>query len=278
MEYAISLNTLPRLRIIGRMKYLCGWQRSTRSRFNILFYMYSGEFVFELASGEKLTMSDSTSLLIPAGTDYRVKCTRDCDYAYVHFVTDEPVAQKDECDAVDEESLVLPRLIDLSSDTDTREALMRRIGRLERAFSSNHTSSSVRARCELLIVMDTLATAYNGKAREELPHPLRLMREHVASHIRDTVTLSELCDVSGLSKQYVMQLFRKHLGMTATDYIHRTKLAYSLDMLKNTDMTVEEIAYQLGYCGGYYFCRVFGKYLNMTPTEYRNHVDDSVEL
>ena len=278
MEYLMKTDRLPCIKIIGRMKYQAGWQRSTRSRFNILFYMYSGEFIFELSSGEALTMSDGTALLIPAGTDYRVKCTRDCDYAYVHFVTDEPISQNGAGKGDDGEFLVLPRLIGFSADTETREALIRRIGRLERAFSSDYASSSVRARCELLIVMDTLATAYKGKVRDRLPHSLRLMRDHVTSHIRENITLSDLCEVSGLSKQYAMRLFRNYLGMTATDYIHSTKLAYSLDMLKNTDMTVEEIAYQLGYCGGYYFCRVFRRYLKMTPTEYRNYVDDTDEL
>jgi AraC-like DNA-binding protein len=278
MEYLMKTDRLPYLKIIGRMKYLRGWHRSTRCRFNVLFYMYSGEFVFELASGETLILSGGCSLFVPAGTEYHVKCTRDCDYSYLHFVTGEPIARKDECPSVDGESLVLPRLLDLSSDAENRDALIRRIGRLERAFPSDSFSSPLRDRCELLIVIDTIATAYMGGRRDMLPNSLRLMKEHVTSHIRENVSLSDLCEISGLSKQYVMRLFRKHLGMTATDYIHRTKLSYSLDLLKNTDMTVEEIAYQLGYCGGYYYCRLFKKYLNITPTEYRNGSDDGVEL
>jgi AraC-like DNA-binding protein len=278
MEYAISINALPHLRIIGRMKYQTGWQRSTRSRFNILFYMYSGEFLFELDSGEEVKLSEGCTLFIRAGTSYRVSCIRDCEYSYVHFSTDEDIAQKDELSDADDSTLIIPRLLELSSDGEGRERIVRRIGRLERSFSANERYSSLTARCETASLLILLAAVYENGCKETLPHALKLMCDYVRSNTAKTITLSDLCVLSGLSKQYVMMLFRKHLKMTATDYIHRTKLAYSAELLRQTDMTVDEIAYQLGYCGSYYFCRVFKKYYNATPTEYRRFASDGGEL
>lgn len=278
MEYAISLSTLPHLRIIGRMNYPRGWHRSTRCRFNIIFFMHSGEFVFELASGETVALSDSCALFVPAGTFYRVSCTRDCEYSYVHFSTDTAVAQKDESAPSDDGTVILPRLLDLSSDGEGRERIVRRLLRLERAFSSGEMYATVKTSCETASFILSVADIYARGEREPLPHALSLACEYVRTNIRESVTLSELADVCGITRQYLMRLFRTHTGMTATDYIHRTKLAYSLDLLKSTDMTVDEIAYQLGYCGSHYFCRVFRKYLGRTPTEYRRYVSDVGEL
>lgn len=278
MEYAITFNTLPHLRIIGRMKYSRGWHRSTRCRYNIIFFMHSGEFVFELDSGDAVTLSDNCALFIRAGTSYRVSCMRDCEYSYVHFSTDAPVAQKDESTNADDSTVIIPRLLDLSSDGEGRERIVRRIVRLERTFSAADRYSAVNARCETASLMVLLATLYENGCNDPLPHALKLMCEYVRSNTAKPITLTDLCELSGLSKQYVMMLFRKHLKMTATDYIHRTKLAYSVELLRQTDMTVDEIAYQLGYCGSYYFCRVFKKYYNATPTEYRRFASDGVEL
>lgn len=279
MEYVISLDRLPHLRIIGRMNYPCGWQRSTRSRFNILFFVLRGEFVFELDAGESVSASDGCALIITAGTAYRVHCVRDCEYAYVHFSTDLPIAQKDEYEDTDSgDVIIIPQRLDLSADNEERERLVRRIGRLESTFSSDEQYAAMKASCETASLILSIADIYARGERDPIPHALSLMCGYVRSHIRDSITLASLSSISGLSRQYVMRLFRTHMGMTATDYIHRTKLAYSLDLLKSTDMTIDEIAYQLGYCGSHYFCRVFKKYLGTTPTEHRRHASDGVEL
>ena len=278
MEYVISLERLPRLRIIGRMNYPCGWQRSTRCRFNILFFIQRGEFRFELEGGECMSVPDGCVLIIPAGTSYRVRCVRDCEYSYVHFSTDETIAQKDELSDADDSTLIIPRLLERSSDGEGRERLVRRIGRLENAFSSVEHYAAMKASCETASLLLSIADIYERGGREPIPHALSLMCDHVRTHIRENITLASLSEMSGLSRQYVMRLFRKHMGMTATDYIHRTKLAYSVDLLKSTDMTVDEIAYQLGYCGSHYFCRVFKKYLGSTPSEHRRYAPDVGEL
>ena len=72
-----------------------------------------------------------------------------------------------------------------------------------------------------------------------------------------------------LSPNYFGDLIKKETGKSAQEYVQQKTMDAAKDMLTQTDKTISEIAYCLGYQYPQYFSRAFKKCTGMTPTEYR---------
>lgn len=87
--------------------------------------------------------------------------------------------------------------------------------------------------------------------------------------IREVSIKTDLADISNYSYSNMLRLFKKHTGYTISQYIQITKINYAIDLLKNSDMRIIEIAETIGYDSIANFNRLFKRNTGMPPTEYR---------
>jgi AraC-like DNA-binding protein len=73
-----------------------------------------------------------------------------------------------------------------------------------------------------------------------------------------------------LSPNYLSDLLKKETGRNAQEYIHYYLIEEAKNTLTNSDNTVSEIAYSLGFEYPQYFSKLFKSKTGMTPLEYRN--------
>ncbi len=69
-----------------------------------------------------------------------------------------------------------------------------------------------------------------------------------------------------LSCAYINGLFRKHLGMTPTEYVHRRLAASGHELINQGGMSVKEAAAALNFPNAFYFSRVFKKVFGFPPS------------
>ncbi|MBU5478254.1 helix-turn-helix transcriptional regulator [Eubacterium sp. MSJ-13] len=53
-------------------------------------------------------------------------------------------------------------------------------------------------------------------------------------------------------------------------YVNHYRLEKSIFLLRNTTISITEIAYACGFSNTSYFCEIFHKYYNTTPKKFRN--------
>ena len=94
--------------------------------------------------------------------------------------------------------------------------------------------------------------------------------EYMDNNYTDTITLDQLSQVSGMSKNGIIAMFKRLYGMTPVKYINNLRLYKACELLKSTDMPISQLAYQCGFADSNYFTRVFKELRGMTPREYRN--------
>lgn len=82
-------------------------------------------------------------------------------------------------------------------------------------------------------------------------------------------TVKYLADKVHLSASYLSDLLKKETGMNAQDHIHYYLIEEAKNMLQNSDFTVNEVAYSLGFEYPQYFSKLFKKKTGQTPLEYR---------
>lgn len=83
-------------------------------------------------------------------------------------------------------------------------------------------------------------------------------------------TVKYLADNVHLSASYLSDLLKKETGMSAQDHIHYHIIEEAKNVLLNTDNSVSEVAYSLGFEYPQYFSKLFKQKTGHTPGEYRN--------
>lgn len=74
-----------------------------------------------------------------------------------------------------------------------------------------------------------------------------------------------------ISPQYLSRLTAEVSGIAAGDWINRAVILQAKLLLRNKQLTIEQIAEELNFSTLPYFCRFFKRETGVTPTEYRKN-------
>lgn len=109
---------------------------------------------------------------------------------------------------------------------------------------------------------------------ERLKPALELMNRNFTGKI-SVPALSEHC---GLSRQQFHLLFKKYFGVTPVEYIMRKRLRQIRLLLETTDLTLGEIADQVGCYDAYALSKMFKEDTGLPPAEYRKQSKNQLQL
>lgn len=83
-------------------------------------------------------------------------------------------------------------------------------------------------------------------------------------------TVEKLASHLNVSSAYLSDMLRSLTGQNTQQHIHEKLIEKAKEILTNTNLTVSEIAYQLGFEYPQSFSKLFKNKTNLTPVEYRN--------
>ncbi|MFU0923584.1 helix-turn-helix transcriptional regulator [Kluyvera sichuanensis] len=95
------------------------------------------------------------------------------------------------------------------------------------------------------------------------------IREHIDSHFAEPLTRESVAQAFYISPNYLSHLFQKSGVMGFNEYLNHTRLEHARRLLKGYDLKVKEIAHACGFVDSNYFCRLFRKNTDRSPSEYR---------
>lgn len=85
------------------------------------------------------------------------------------------------------------------------------------------------------------------------------------------ISLADIAASGAVGQSKCCKLFAKYIGQTPNMYLTQYRLDKSTELLKNTDMTVTEIAHVVGFSGSSYYAEAFRKWSRKSPSEYRKN-------
>lgn len=91
----------------------------------------------------------------------------------------------------------------------------------------------------------------------------------IEQNYNQNLSLEEICTEIAVSKNYFCYLFKRETGVSLWNYLTTVRIQHAKQLLETTDLRSYEIAFQVGYDNPSYFSKLFKKYENMTPNEYR---------
>ncbi len=91
----------------------------------------------------------------------------------------------------------------------------------------------------------------------------------LSSRVDSQWNASLLADALNISREHLSRLFNKHLGQTPYQYILEYKIRRSCFSIKNSTLTIKEIAYCHGFKNPEVFSKSFKKVMGLSPIQYR---------
>lgn len=93
--------------------------------------------------------------------------------------------------------------------------------------------------------------------------------KYIEYHYKEDVSLEMLAKSANVSKSECLRCFKTTLHTTPYKYLSEYRLSKAADMLKNTDMQIENIASETGYTHISHFGKCFRQKTGYSPSEYR---------
>lgn len=108
--------------------------------------------------------------------------------------------------------------------------------------------------------------AYNSSVNASLMQ--EVMNREYASPDFSITALADILHVS--SVPYMSLLFKKNFGINFSDYLWNMRLDKAKSLLRNSDLSIDEISVKVGYQTPSSFRRKFKAEMGVTPSQYRD--------
>jgi AraC-like DNA-binding protein len=93
--------------------------------------------------------------------------------------------------------------------------------------------------------------------------------EVVNAHLFTSISLDQMSKLAGHSLSTFKREFKLHFDNTPANYIREQRMKKAAALLKTSDFSISEIAYQIGYDDSSHFSRLFSSFFKVSPTDYR---------
>lgn len=96
--------------------------------------------------------------------------------------------------------------------------------------------------------------------------------EYMESHIRENITVEQICRDNSVGRSQLQKLFRSRSSFGAIEYFSHMKIDLAKQMIRENHYNFTQIADSLGFSSIHYFSRQFKRITKMTPSEYASSI------
>ena len=101
---------------------------------------------------------------------------------------------------------------------------------------------------------------------------------YIREHIADRIKIKDIADEIHLSASYFAIYFKNKTNVYLRDYLIQEKMEYARRSLVNPELSIYELAYNLGYRDYRSFSRAFKKIHGVTPSDFQNRYRHGKDL
>jgi len=268
--YLVRIHQPMPIRLGGRFTQSTGWEHTGRMIAEcILCCVEEGSCTFTIDT-HTVEVASGQGIFIPAGSFYAPVTQNGCCYQYLRFdaemETADTLSFPDRSYHYSEKIDRSPAVFYVPEIFQTDPVIAFSLETIIDEMTRSDPVSKVKMNMAFFSLLVRLTEQAAGQSAHSLAYEMeRYIREN-ASH---NLTLSQLSERFGYTKQYVIRIFKKQFRTTPTAFINDTKLSLAIRRLTESDRPIEEIAHRCGFEDANYFSRQFKKKFGLSPSEYR---------
>lgn len=250
----LEMNTLPEFIKTNIRTFSPGEVHITRTcNFHVLIIMLDGELIF-YEDGRRVILQRGQWYIQRSGLFQEGReASRAPSYYFIHFYG----AFAENGNA----ALPLKGRIEIEQLLPVLQELFS----VERSFYCNQVA------CNALF-FSVLSRLYNSQnTGSHSQRLLRKMEHYLSHHYMFSQTLEQMASDFHLSKVYITRLFRQQLHITPHQYLTKLRIEQACQMMLDTNRTINDIAFEVGYLDVSSFYRAFIKQKKCAPSKWRDY-------
>ncbi|GIP37871.1 Msm operon regulatory protein [Paenibacillus sp. J31TS4] len=230
-----------------------------KSRITVIGYVLSGRGFAKIDQALYRPQKGDVFLL-PAGRNHHVFADPEIEepWSYIWLNIDGELALR---------LMDAYRLLDSGTVAGTSvEDLFERAIRMAESETAGQMLSELPVLFHQILIRLAAGNQKNGSAYS---YEVRKIKQYLDNQIQCSFESDQLCKHVGLSYRQINRLFKKETDTTVYNYVLTKKIESARMMLIDTELTVNEISYRLGYSDPHYFSNLFKKRTGVSPSAYR---------
>jgi len=247
----------PRLRLL-----VCGYTRIHPNRWNFsrvslpYWRLYWNTSAGASIRCENVTtaLTPSQAVLIRPNAAFSTQNSRACDHLYIHFQVPAMATS------------AAPALIRLPMKSPLAELGKSLCTLLKSPDPVTWTVSlTARSLVELALAMTDLPCRDTPKTDARILKVLSYMDEH----LKPSTSNSDLAREARMSVGALNHLFKEQTGHSLQALLRRKRIEKAVMLLQFTELSIEQIAEETGFCDRYHFSKVFSTFQGAGPAAFR---------
>lgn len=94
--------------------------------------------------------------------------------------------------------------------------------------------------------------------------------QYLQSNYANEINFTQIASDYNFSASYLTKIFKEHTGTSPIKYLIEYRIKTAKSLLKDTNLTVKEIAEKTGFVDQFYFSKCFKNYCGLTPSQYKD--------
>ena len=242
-------------RDIGKEWNLVKWDRNLKDiQYHRLYLLTEGRALIRMSTGT-LDLVPGFVYFVPAFSVLESKIEGRMNKYYIHFSAD---------DSIFEMYRYMTNRFFFPANEMTEK--------LFRLVVESYSDSSASARLRVQGAMSLILSDFLGEfdANNTALQRFRPVLEYIDENFRSRITLAELSSMMKISSMYFSNLFKSTFNISPKQYILGKRLAEGQRLLLESEMSVKEIAYEVGFENENYFSEYFSAKVGAPPLKFRN--------
>lgn len=121
----------------------------------------------------------------------------------------------------------------------------------------------------LILRLMRSASFFISASQPPVSHQCAAIRYYIDTHYKESLTLDDLARESHINKYYLAHVFKEEYGISPINYMLSRRIEESRYLLRETNMSMSQIARVLGFSSASYFSQSFRRAEGISPIEYR---------
>lgn len=118
------------------------------------------------------------------------------------------------------------------------------------------------------IFMYITSTTKHQNSIDYSNHIVKATKEYLETHYAEDISLEDMAAYVNISPPYFSKLIKKNTGFNFIDWLSMLRVKKAKELLTNSNYTVKEVCFMVGYKDPNYFSRIFKKRIGITPSEF----------
>jgi AraC family transcriptional regulator of arabinose operon len=271
--FSFSVDTPINLVITGKFQAPTPeWVHLSRYLLDYELIVLTSGTLFIAGDKNHYTVHTGEYLLLPPQTNQYGYKSSDCSFYWLHFSYKNDITVLNISNSIstyENGKIVLPQQGTLKS-VERIIVMMKQLQDSVRSYNEK-TLNDYMATVILCEIYNQLFSAQNNPNKKSKQDQLfNDIVDHIKWSYHENTKVSEIANYFGYNEKYLSHFFTQISGISLKQYILQQKMEVAKSILSDTNHSISEIAFQLGYNDCHNFMKSFKKIIGLTPTAFRN--------